>query len=89
MPKTPNLVLVLEIINLKPVLIVIRELNVIQKTNMITVQILEDTDTIQPTDWCRPLRLTTMSGGMSDYYSFESCYSGLPENNVKIGRAHV
>ena len=64
-------------------LIAIRELNVIQKTDMITVQILEDTDTIQPTDWCRPLRLTTMSGGMSDYYSFESCYSGLPENNVR------
>lgn len=50
---------------------------------MITIQILEDDDTIQATDWCRPLVLVTMSGGMSDYYSFESMYSGAPENNVK------
>ena len=50
---------------------------------MITVQILEDSDKIQPDDWLRPLRLTTMSGGMSDYYSFETCYTGLPENNVR------
>ena len=25
----------------------------------------------------------TMNGGHSDYYSFESCYTGAPENNVK------
>ena len=49
---------------------------------MISVQILEDTDKILSTDWCRPLKLTTMSG-MSDYYSFESQYSGNPENNVR------
>jgi hypothetical protein len=50
---------------------------------MIDVQILEPHDTIQPTDWCRPLTLVSMSGGMSDSYSFRSMYSGTPENNVK------
>lgn len=50
---------------------------------MITVQILEQHDIIQATDWCRPLTLQTMSGGLSDDYSFESCYSGAPENNTK------
>lgn len=50
---------------------------------MITVQILEADDVINPEDWCRPLSLTTMNGGHSDYYSFESCYTGAPENNVK------
>ena len=50
---------------------------------MITVQILEANDTIHPEDWCRPLSLMTMNGGHSDYYSFESCYTGAPENNVK------
>lgn len=50
---------------------------------MITVQILEATDTIEPTDWCRPLQITSMSGGHSDYYSFRNTYSGTPENNVK------
>jgi len=50
---------------------------------MITVNILEKDDILQADDWCRPLFLETMSGGMSDDYSFESCYSGKPENNVK------
>jgi hypothetical protein len=50
---------------------------------MKTVQILEADDIIDPEDWCRPLSLTTMNGGHSDYYSFESCYTGAPENNVK------
>jgi hypothetical protein len=50
---------------------------------MITVQILEADDIVDPEDWCRPLSLTTMNGGYSDYYSFESCYTGAPENNVK------
>jgi hypothetical protein len=50
---------------------------------MITVQILEAMDHVEPEDWCRPLSLTTMNGGHSDYYSFESCYTGAPENNVK------
>lgn len=49
---------------------------------MITVQILEDHDIILATDWCRPLLLITMTGGHSDYYSFESMYTGQPENNV-------
>jgi len=48
---------------------------------MRTVAILEDGDTIEPTDWCRPLQLT--SGGYSDGISFRNCYSGTPENNVK------
>lgn len=50
---------------------------------MILTNFLEDTDTIEPTDWCRPLFLTTMSGGMSDSMSFKNQYSGTPENNVK------
>jgi hypothetical protein len=49
---------------------------------MRTVKLLELDDCVKPTDWCRPLSLQTMSG-YSDYYSFESAYSGLPENNVK------
>ena len=50
---------------------------------MRTIQLLEADDCVEPEDWCRPLSLTTMSGGYSDYYSFESCYTGAPENNVK------
>ena len=50
------------------------------------VEILEDNDTIRDNDWCRPLSLCTMSGGMSDSMSFRSCYSGSPENNVKWTR---
>ena len=50
---------------------------------MITLQLLEASDRVEPNDWCRPLSLTTMSGGYSDSYSFKSQYSGAPENNVK------
>jgi hypothetical protein len=50
---------------------------------MITAQILESDDAVHPEDWCRPLKLVTMSGGSSDYYSFKSEYSSTPENNVK------
>lgn len=50
---------------------------------MIPIQILEDGDKVKETDWCRPLYLMTMSGGMSDHYSFKSMYSGTPENNTK------
>lgn len=50
---------------------------------MITIQLLEDNDVVLATDLCRPLLLETMSGGHSDYYSFESEYSGAPINNVK------
>ena len=50
---------------------------------MKTVQILELDDLIDPEDWCRPLQIVSMNGGHSDYYSFESCYTGAPENNVK------
>lgn len=50
---------------------------------MKTVQILEPNDRVNPDDWCRPLRLVSMSGGHSDFYAFESMYSGTPENNVK------
>lgn len=49
---------------------------------MITIQLLEDTDLIDPEDWCRPLQILPMSP-QSDYYSFKSCYSGQPENNVE------
>lgn len=50
---------------------------------MITVQLLEATDTIDPEDWCRPLSIVSMSGGHSDGYSFKNMYSGTPENNAK------
>lgn len=50
---------------------------------MKTVQILELDDIIEPEDWCRPLQIVSMNGGHSDYYSFESCYTGAPENNVE------
>lgn len=50
---------------------------------MKTIQMLEADDVVEPEDWCRPLSLMTMNGGYSDYYSFESCYTGAPENNVK------
>lgn len=50
---------------------------------MITVQILEANDAVDAEDWCRPLSITSMSGGQSDYYSFRNQYSGSPENNVK------
>lgn len=49
---------------------------------MITVQLLEDSDLIQSTDWCRPLQLVPMSE-YSDSYSFVSMFSGTPENNVR------
>ena len=50
---------------------------------MRTTQILENTDLIQPDDWCRPLQINSMAGGMSDSFSFKSCYTGFPENNSK------
>jgi hypothetical protein len=50
---------------------------------MITLQLLEADDIVDPEDWCRPLSLMSMNGGHSDYYSFQSCYTGAPENNVK------
>jgi hypothetical protein len=50
---------------------------------MITLQLLEADDAVHPEDWCRPLSITSMSGGHSDYYSFQSQYTGAPENNVK------
>ena len=50
---------------------------------MITLQLLEANDVVNPEDWCRPLSIVSMSGGHSDYYSFSSQYTGAPENNVK------
>jgi hypothetical protein len=50
---------------------------------MKTVNILELDDVIDPEDWCRPLQVVSMSGGYSDHYSFQSQYTGAPENNVK------
>ncbi len=50
---------------------------------MITLQLLEAEDIVEPEDWCRPLSIVSMSGGHSDYYSFQSQYTGAPENNVK------
>jgi len=48
---------------------------------MKTINILEKHDVLQKGDWCRPLFLCTMSGGLSDSYSFSSF--GTPENNTK------
>ena len=50
---------------------------------MITLQLLESDDIVEPEDWCRPLSIVSMSGGHSDYYSFKNQYTGAPENNVK------
>lgn len=50
---------------------------------MLTIQMLEKDDIIEPNDWCRPLSLISMSGGIGDGYSFKSQYSGAPENNAK------
>lgn len=50
---------------------------------MITIQLLEADDAVDPEDWCRPLSLRSMSGGHSDGYSFRCQYSGKPENNVE------
>ena len=51
---------------------------------MINIAILENHDIILATDWCRPLHIVSMSGGYSDYYSFES--HGRPDNNAKWAR---
>lgn len=48
---------------------------------MIAISILENHDIILPTDWCRPLQITSMSGGRSDNYSFDAF--GRPENNAR------
>ena len=48
---------------------------------MITISILEDNDVIGPDDWCRPLSIVSMNGGMSDYYEF-----GPTNNNVRWQR---
>ena len=53
------------------------------ESGMIILQLLEADDIVEPEDWCRPLSITSMSGGQSDYYSFQSQYTGAPENNVK------
>lgn len=50
---------------------------------MRSILMLEPHDIIRQECWMRPLQLQTMSGGMSDSMSFKSCYSGVPENNVK------
>jgi hypothetical protein len=50
---------------------------------MITIQLLEADDRVDPEDWCRPLDIRSMSGGHSDGYSFRCQYSGKPENNVE------
>lgn len=49
---------------------------------MISVNILEDHDIIQESDYCRPLSITTITS-YSDFISFTNTYSGQPENNVK------
>jgi hypothetical protein len=57
---------------------------------MKTIQILEDADAVNwATDWCRPLAFVSMSGGHSDYYSFESAYTGRPCNNAQWVRVNI
>lgn len=57
---------------------------------MITLHLLEDSDTIHPDDWCRPLAISLSGNGYGDTYS-ESCpYTGTPINNLKWVQAkHV
>lgn len=50
---------------------------------MKSVFVLEAHDVIDKNDWCRPLEITSMDGGRSDYFSFKNQYSGTPQNNVK------
>jgi hypothetical protein len=50
---------------------------------MIQVVVLEASDIVLATDYCRPLSL---SSGYDDGYSFTSMYSGRPINNVKWTR---
>lgn len=45
------------------------------------LNLLGNLDIIVKGDWCRPLYITSMSGGMSDNYSFENF--GTPCNNAK------
>lgn len=54
---------------------------------MKTINILEKNDVLQKGDWCRPLYLCTMSGGMGDSYAFSSF--GTPENNTKWCRVEL
>lgn len=50
---------------------------------MITVQILESADVVGPEDWCRPMNITSMSGGMSDSYDFSPIYNNVRWQRVK------
>lgn len=47
---------------------------------MITVQVLEPTDTIEPNDWVRQLSLHY--DGQSDYLPRNNTYSGKPMNRM-------
>lgn len=49
---------------------------------MITIQLLENNDIIQATDWCRPMVIQPINP-WSDTISFSNTYSGNPENNVR------
>jgi hypothetical protein len=49
---------------------------------MITVQLLEDNDIIQATDWCRPMVIQPVNP-WSDTVVFTNTYGGGPINNVK------
>lgn len=46
------------------------------------LNLLGNLDIIIKGDWCRPLFLSTMSGGMSDSYAF-SDIGGAPTNNTR------
>jgi len=48
---------------------------------MITIQLLEDDDIIQSSDWCRPMVILP-ADSWSDTILFNDTYSGHPENNV-------
>lgn len=52
---------------------------------MRTVQILEQNDRISPTDWARPLQIT--STGDSVFLTSE--YGGLPQNNMTWIRVYA
>jgi hypothetical protein len=56
---------------------------------MKTIQMLEESDTILPTDFCRPLALERDNNGYGDAVHETSCYSGLPINNLKWLPVHA
>lgn len=56
---------------------------------MITVQILEPDDILEPSDWCRPLQIIMVNGAICAADNFRNAFSGSPENNVEWVRVRT